>query len=296
MLFVVSDPALRDQLALVAPYLSGPVTVVDLSTLRRGIWDFQKLIQLRQTLSAHQQGTVHALGMKAAKLIALVGWGINFARLRYSGDANGTVVTVFNRRFTYFAWPWSAPEAGTHLKRDELLGRYGIPQDAFVFATASRFEQKLESMAPIWSFEVIRYARLDVWLLIHGDGPKAAEVWEFAQSLAPEGTRVRMVGTDYSMTSLFNVADALITMNVESLMAGLVARKPIVAPFQLADLLRDNEDALLMDPSQAPMVAKKLMRLVEDRELREKLITSTEPMIDRYAPAKSAKMFEIAKW
>ena len=296
LLFVVSDPVLRDQLNLVKPYLNGPVTIVDLATLRRGVWDFPKLIELRRTLAAHQDGTVHALGLWSAKVIAVLGLGLKFAKLRLSGDGSGSVVRVLNRDFSYFAWPWSVPEAGTPVDREEFLSRYGIPADAIVFASSSRFFQKLEALPPIWGFEVIRYPRKDVWLLIHGDGPKASEIWEFAQNLAPEGSRVRLVGDGLPLASVFGIADAVITMNAESLMAGLTARKAMIAPLQFADLLRDNEDALLMDPTQAPMVAKKMMRIVEDKQLRDKLAKATEPMVGRYAPANSAKMLEISRW
>lgn len=296
LLFVVSDPVLRDQLNLVKPYLNGPVTIVDLATLRRGIWDFPKLLELRRKLSAHQTGTVHALGLWAAKVISLLGIGLKFATLRFSGDGSGSVIRVWNRDFSYFAWPWSAPDKAPAINREEYLARYGIPANAFVFAASSRFFQKIEALPPIWGFEVIRYPRKDVWLLIHGDGPKASEIWEFAQNLAPEGSRVRLVGAGLPLASVFEIADAVITMNAESLMAGLTARKAIIAPNQFADLLRDQEDALLMDPALAPMVAKKMLRIAEDKQLSESLAKATESIVIRYAPANSAKMLEISRW
>ena len=295
LLFVVSDPVLGDQLAEVAPSLKRPVTVVRLADNRRGVWDFRKLYELRQTLAAHADGTVHAIGVPAAKVIAVLGVGLKFRSLRLSGALGSSVIRVWNRDFQHVPWPWFAPTGAPAIDRDTTLARWDIPANAFVFATSSRMLRKDEALPPIWGFEASRYPLKDVCLLIHGDGPATMEVLEFARNLAPEGTRVRLAGDAIPRATLFGIADAVMAMNAESLMAGLTARKPIIAPLMFADLLRDNEDALLIDPGVAPMIAKKMYRLAGDAELRVKLAEAAGKMALRYTPDQSARMLEIGR-
>ncbi|WP_020472883.1 glycosyltransferase [Zavarzinella formosa] len=292
-LFVVSDPVLRDQLALLRPSFRQPVAVADLAEHRRGIWDFRKLLEFRRLLAQHRH--IHALGQQAAKTVALAGVGLKFSNLWISGDIPGASFRYLNREFATLAWPWAVPPESPPLNREETLAKFGIPPTAFVFASASRLFEKIEALPSIWGFEMLRYPQPDIYLLIHGDGPKAAEVEELTRNLAPEGTRIRLVGTSLPLAGVFGIADVVIATNEESVMAALTARKPIIAPRIFSTMLRDGEQALLMEPAEPPTVGKKMTRLFADENLRMRLVKAAEPLREQYSPANAARELETAR-
>lgn len=286
LLFVVSDPRWHEQVDLVAPHFGRPVTVWPMGRFRRGVWDVRALWEFRRALAAHRDGQVVAFGDPAACAVARVGVGLKLPRVSAVGADSPP------RGVTPLDWPWAVPPTPPPLNREETLAKCGIPPTAFVFAAASRFETVSEARTAIWGHEIFRYAFPAMHVLIHGDGPARREAEVFADQMAPEGTRVRFAGPALPPAGLFGVADAVVAMNEESLMAGLAAGKPILAMNRLRPLAAGAEDAVAWsDPTTPAHVSGAMMKLVNDAALRTRLATATGPLRDRHAPAAAAAAF-----
>lgn len=63
-----------------------------------------------------------------------------------------------------------------------------------VILAAGEFDEFANLRLAVWAFDVLKYARPDVHLVLLGDGPQRAEVEGFARQLAGDDYRVRFAG------------------------------------------------------------------------------------------------------
>lgn len=257
-LIVVSEPQWADQLDRLAPYWPGPLTVFSLDQFRHGIWDLPRLHKFRQLLKQHRRGHVFTLGKAAAQA---VWWGqLSLGRI--------------NAQAIDDRWPWTLPNETPRLDRQTVLAELGIPADAMVFVTSSRFRYRIDSLPAIWGFEVIRYPYQHAYLVFSGVGPCYEDTREFASQLAPEGTHVRFAGTTYPLASLVELADGVVAIDPETAMAGLLHMKPMAVSMSLPLGFTDDVNALVIDPKRPPSVGRALAVMLTEPETRERLASN----------------------
>lgn len=165
----------------------------------------------------------------------------------------------------------------------------GLPADAIVLMASGSMHRPHELTNAIWAYEIMRYTSERYHLLIVGDGPERPNVEDFADSLAPEGTRVRVLGQQMDAPAWFAQADVMLvtpssgglTTALEAMAAGTV----VVAHDtpQLASVIRHGHNGLLIPAWDHPAAAKALRRVVEDVSLRDALRCNARPSVAEYS-------------
>ena len=195
-----------------------------------------------------------------------VGWGVRRER-----------VTVL---------PNAAPPLPSLPSRDEARTRLGL--DGSVLAFAGRIT-KQKSLA----VALDALARVEeVSLLVAGDGPDLPDVRLRAAQLGLEG-RVRFLGPlgREKVLELFRAADAsLLTSSWENfphtVVEALAVGTPVIATRVggVPELVRDEENGLLVPPGDVDAVASAVRRLVGEPGLRDRLAVEAARSVEDLRP------------
>jgi glycosyltransferase involved in cell wall biosynthesis len=82
----------------------------------------------------------------------------------------------------------------------ELRRSLGIPESARLIVAAGRFDAAADLASAVWAFDILRYVRPEIYLVLVGDGPERARVERFARTAAFDDNRVRFAGSSCDET------------------------------------------------------------------------------------------------
>jgi len=181
--------------------------------------------------------------------------------------------------------PNPAPELPEHPTRDEARATLGI--DGFALGVAGRLTAQkalgdtLEALARV----------PDVALLVLGDGPERAELERRAGELGL-ADRVRFLGagTRDDVIALFRAVDAALLTSAwenlpHTLLEALATGTPVIATAVggIPEVVRDEENGLLVPPRDIAAIASAIDRLVHDDALRASLAAAAAPSVEELA-------------
>ncbi len=181
--------------------------------------------------------------------------------------------------------PNPAPEVPEHPTRDEARATLGI--DGFALGVAGRLTAQkalgdtLEALARV----------PDVALLVLGDGPERAELERRAGELGL-ADRVRFLGagTRDDVIALFRAVDAALLTSAwenlpHTLLEALATGTPVIATAVggIPEVVRDEENGLLVPPRDIAAIASAIDRLVHDDALRASLAAAAAPSVEELA-------------
>ena len=181
--------------------------------------------------------------------------------------------------------PNPAPELPEHPTRDEARATLGI--DGFALGVAGRLTAQkalgdtLEALARV----------PDVALLVLGDGPERADLERRAGELGL-ADRVRFLGagTRDDVIALFRAVDAALLTSAwenlpHTLLEALATGTPVIATAVggIPEVVRDEENGLLVPPRDIAAIASAIDRLVHDDALRASLAAAAAPSVEELA-------------
>jgi len=181
--------------------------------------------------------------------------------------------------------PNPAPEVPEHPTRDEARATLGI--DGFALGVAGRLTAQkalgdtLEALARV----------PDVALLVLGDGPERAKLEHRAGELGL-ADRVRFLGagTRDDVIALFRAVDAALLTSAwenlpHTLLEALATGTPVIATAVggIPEVVRDEENGLLVPPRDIAAIASAIDRLVHDDALRASLAAAAAPSVEELA-------------
>jgi len=181
--------------------------------------------------------------------------------------------------------PNPAPEVPEHPTRDEARATLGI--DGFALGVAGRLTAQkalgdtLEALARV----------PDVALLVLGDGPERAKLERRAGELGL-ADRVRFLGagTRDDVIALFRAVDAALLTSAwenlpHTLLEALATGTPVIATAVggIPEVVRDEENGLLVPPRDIAAIASAIDRLVHDDALRASLAAAAAPSVEELA-------------
>jgi len=220
---------------------------------------------LRATRTAALRRASRVLVPSAYLRAIALGWGLDPART------------------TVVANP--APEVPVHPTRDEARAALGI--EGFALGVAGRLtEQKALEDTLAALARVPRVA-----LLVLGDGPERAALERRAAQL-DVSDRVRFLGagTRDDVIVLFRAVDAALLTSAwenlpHTLLEALAAGTPVIATAVggIPEVVRDEENGLLVPPRDVAAAASAIDRLVRDEVLRASLAAAAAPSVEELA-------------
>lgn len=156
--------------------------------------------------------------------------------------------------------------------------RYGLLVDAFATVAAAHPEWKLR---------------------IYGRGPKHAPLRARIDELGLSDHVFLMGATPSLATEWAKGSIAAVTSREESfgmtIVEAMQCGTPVVAtdcPHGPAEIIRDGEDGLLVRSGDSGAVARGLLRLIEDADLRRAMGGAARRNVERYAPDHVARRYE----
>jgi glycosyltransferase involved in cell wall biosynthesis len=185
--------------------------------------------------------------------------------------------------------PGPAPDPATF--RHEL----GLPPDARLVMAGDRLEPAAGLRDAIWAFDILRYDRPELFLVIVGDGPDRARLEAFGRALAFDDFRVRFVGPRPDLLGLAEVVwVAAERGGTELAMEAMAAGRPVVGwkTADLGELIEDGETGLLAARGDRAQLAAKARLLLEDAALRRQIgAAGCVRVRDRFPVARMVEQF-----
>jgi glycosyltransferase involved in cell wall biosynthesis len=182
--------------------------------------------------------------------------------------------------------PNAAPSLPVLPDRDEARKRLGVEGLALAFAGRITKQKSL-------GVALDALARVeDASLLVAGDGPDLPDVRRRAAELGLDG-RVRFLGPldRVAVLTLFRGADAsLLTSSWENfphtVVEALAVGTPVIATRVggVPELVRDEENGLLVPPGDVDAVARAARRLIGEPGLRERLAAAAAASVEQLEP------------
>lgn len=180
--------------------------------------------------------------------------------------------------------------------RTRFRQEQGIPRDAFVIVSTSRFSYEKNIDWVLRGFEEIASRNDHVWLLLAGDGPLRGDVEAFLRH-CPQSGRVRLLGHLEDVSEVLQASDCYLLSSsfegspvalIEAMAVGLVCMvSNIPGPNEVID---DSRDGLLIDSSKAGVLAGLQRALILTPSERDRLARcAREKVTEHYELEKSVK-------
>ena len=187
------------------------------------------------------------------------------------------------------------------IDREALRGELGLSGGGPVLLFAGRLAAQKRVDVLLNGLDLLQHARPNVQTLIVGDGPLRGRLIELAKGLDLLNTgRVRFLGHREDVPRLLALADLLVLPSAyEGLpnvaLEAMRFRKPVVATRApgTTEVIEDERTGLLVPVGDPAMLARAMMRVIDDPSLARRLGEGgrervdrefrLETMIDRYA-------------
>lgn len=171
-----------------------------------------------------------------------------------------------------------------------VQGLYGVPERFMLFV--GNIEPKKNLKTLLVAYEKIGRRGIRQGLVIAG-----AKVWDKASLVQARRVGAQFIGyvPDDDLPALYSLADAFVFPSFYegfglAPLEAMACGTPVVASDAgaLPEVLRDA--ALFVEPTDADALANAIVRIVEDRELRDGLIEKGKARAERYSWVQTAKI------
>jgi len=184
--------------------------------------------------------------------------------------------------------PASADEAKT------LRARLGLSKDDRVVLSIGRLSREKAHGDLLAAFPQVKQENLK--LIIVGEGPERGNLQAAAESLGISESVIFAGQTD-QIQAFYELADmCVISSHSEGssnvLLEAMAGKVPVVSTSVggVPEMVEDNESALLIPPRDPHAMAAAIIRLLEDKQLAQRLATNASQLAaDRYSPENYAR-------
>ncbi len=202
--------------------------------------------------------------------IIAVGEDVRRALIDNEGFAPGRVEVVYNGVDT-----GAFADSARH--REAVRREVGVGAGAVVLMQVARLDAIKDHATAVRAVGRAAGRRPDVRLVLVGEGPEAGPIDDLIRGLGL-GENVLRLGIRTDVARLLGAADAvLLTSRSEgiplTLIEGMAAGLPVVATRVggVAEVVVDGQTGLLAPAGDADALAARILRLADDRDLRERL-------------------------
>jgi glycogen synthase len=193
--------------------------------------------------------------------------------------------------------------SGLRPNRDEVRARYGVfpDQKLILFVGRLTHQKGCEFLIRAIPF-VAKY--FDVKLVIVGDGYQRGEL-EYTAATSGVASRVQFAGfiADAELSNLFLCADVMVIPSVYEpfgvvALEGMAAGLPVVASNVdgLAEIIKHEENGLLVYPSQSSSIAWGISRILSDTINTERLIENARKDVEIHFDWKAVAKSTVAAY
>jgi glycosyltransferase involved in cell wall biosynthesis len=189
-----------------------------------------------------------------------------------------------------------APLPPDELERFRRVWR--LPDRARLLGTLTRFRAEKGVKHLVAAMPLVLERVPDALLLLWGDGPDRSRLEAQAAELGVEA-RVRFVGFQTDAPSYLPLLDCFVLPSLSeglgyAVMEAMVAGLPIVATRVggIPELVRDGEQALLVEPANPEALAEALTRVLLDRQLAGRLSGAAREAALRHTVERHARTLE----
>jgi len=236
-------PADQFSSELVVPGRAGSVELAALPTtsISAGL---AGLFDLRRLCTAAPPACVHAWGMSAVRLLAILlrgrwctrGVGSFLVPAATVGSLAALGRWLTRRLIAPLpapAVPWAVECPAEPIPQRELT-TLGIPAEAELIVALGDHSRTGNLNTAVWAFDVLRYIHPRAWLVIIGRGPRRDRTERFARAVAREDYRVRFVDVPFAQISRWcqRASVVWVTALRQSwpwILAGQAAGRPVLA-------------------------------------------------------------------
>ncbi len=162
-------------------------------------------------------------------------------------------------------------------RRNEWLGKWSLPADAFIIGFAGRLAPQKQLKTLLWAAHLLKIADARIHAVFAGNGPERGDLQELAKSYEVD-SHVRFIGHQSNINQFHRQCDAFwLASEYEgqsnSLMEAMAHGVPVVVseiPANL-ELVTSEETGLTVPLGDSAAFAKQIRRLLNDSELSQKL-------------------------
>lgn len=165
------------------------------------------------------------------------------------------------------------------LTRDaELAETLGIDKDVFVVGSVGRLSSVKGYKYLVEAFKEVSNSIEKSRLLLVGSGPEEKALKEQIDKLNLNGKVIITSGEDAAIQKYLSIMDVFCLTSIHeglglSLMEAMASGKACIASDigGLSELIKNEKDGLLVEPENSEKIAKAIVRLAKDEELRTEL-------------------------
>lgn len=181
--------------------------------------------------------------------------------------------------------PPGVPQAPPPPDGAEFRKSLGIPPTGRLVLAAGRFDAAAGLISAVWAFDVVRYVRPHLYLVLVGDGPERGRLERFARSVGRDDYRVRFAGPRDDFPALARLADVVWVTHdrggVVTALEALAAGVPVIAARtpDLAAVIEDGVTGRLYPPADRVRLAAVTHDLFADPAATARLATAGRELV-----------------
>lgn len=170
----------------------------------------------------------------------------------------------------------------------EAKRRHNIPPDRLVIGAVGRLSPEKGFDLLIRAVSQLLHKGLNVQLLIIGEGDERSRLERIINETGM-ANRIRLLGYRTDMRTLYECMDVFALSSLREglpnvLLEAMALEVPVVATriAGIPQLIKDNDNGLLVDPDSPASLEDGLSRLIQDRSLRNRLSQSGRDTIESH--------------
>lgn len=191
---------------------------------------------------------------------------------------------------------------GNQDEKYKIRIKYGIDKNCFVIICARRL---VEKNGVINAVDAMKYVNKNIKLVIAGDGPQLPAIEECIKSEKLQ-SKIMMLGSvnPKNIIDLYKMADCSIVPSITvnglqeatsiSALEAMSCGLPTIASSigGLVQLIKDDVNGCLVDEGNSVQIAKKLTKLVEDKNYYQELSKNARQfVVDKHSHIQGAKLY-----
>lgn len=184
----------------------------------------------------------------------------------------------------------------TRIKMRQMLG---IPTDALVIGSVTRLSEQKDPLTMIEAMARTHQQRPDSWFLIVGDGALRPDV-EAKISSFGLNERILLTGLRRDVPELIATFDIFMLASLweglpRVLPQAMASGLPIVCTRAdgSAEAVIDGENGFLVEPQQPDQIAEKLIKLIDDEPLRNKMAAAGKKLVPTFGARKMVQDIDL---